>query len=153
MGSNENIPSGRYMMNYSNVPVNSEIPHPHYGKLQIWDDQSLLRNSPPQPKIVREFKSKIFRIPRVTQITPYLYFLCYSMAIPQKCVQECIPVGCVPSAAVAVWGVSAWGGGVRGGSVQRGVYLPPLTDFFTHACENITFPQLLLRTVTSCICM
>ena len=108
--------------------VYSEIP-PHYGKLQIWDDQSLLRNTPPimenfrfgmtkiyseipppplwktsdlgwpkftpkyphtppppimenfrfgmtkvyseippppQPKIVREFKSKIFRIPRVT---------------------------------------------------------------------------------------
>ena len=82
--------------------VYSEIP-PHI-KLQIWDDQSLLRNTPPpmenfrfgmtkvyseipppplwktsdlgwpkftpkyppQPKIVREFKSKIFRIPRVT---------------------------------------------------------------------------------------
>ena len=82
-------------------------PPPHYGKLQIWDDQSLLQNTPPphpimenfrfgmtkvyseiptplwktsdlgwpkftpeyppnQPKIVREFKSKIFRIPRVT---------------------------------------------------------------------------------------
>ena len=26
--------------------VYSEIP-PHYGKLQIWDDQSLLRNTPP----------------------------------------------------------------------------------------------------------
>ena len=42
-------------------------PPPHYGKLQIWDDQRLLRNTPPpQPKIVREFKPKIFRIPRVT---------------------------------------------------------------------------------------
>ena len=27
--------------------VYSEIPPPHYGKLQIWDDQSLLRNTPP----------------------------------------------------------------------------------------------------------
>ena len=24
----------------------------------------------------------------------------------------------------------------------------PRTEFLTHACENITFPQLLLRTVT-----
>ena len=39
----------------------------HFGKLQIWDDQSLLRNTPPPPlKIVRESKSEIFRIPRVT---------------------------------------------------------------------------------------
>ena len=27
--------------------VYSEIPPPHFGKLQIWDDQSLLRNNPP----------------------------------------------------------------------------------------------------------
>ena len=29
-------------------------------------------------------------------------------------------------------------------------HAPPLlwTEFLTHACENITFPQLLLRTVT-----
>ena len=46
--------------------VYSKIPPPPFGKLQIWDDQSLLRNTPPQPKIVQEFKSKIFRIPRVT---------------------------------------------------------------------------------------
>ena len=41
---------------------------PHFGKLQIWDDQSLLWNTPPGPpmKIVRESKSEIFRIPRVT---------------------------------------------------------------------------------------
>ena len=26
---------------------------------------------------------------------------------------------------------------------------PPLTEFLTHACENITFPQLLLRTVAN----
>ena len=61
-------------------------PPPHFGKLQIWDDQSLLRNTPPPisenfrfgmtkvysgippppMKIVRESKSEIFRIPRVT---------------------------------------------------------------------------------------
>ena len=64
--------------------VYSKIPPPHFGKLQIWDDQSLLLNTPPilenfrfgmtkvyseippQPKIVKEFKSKIFRISRVT---------------------------------------------------------------------------------------
>ena len=27
---------------YSKIP-----PPPHFGKLQIWDDQSLLRNTPP----------------------------------------------------------------------------------------------------------
>ena len=41
-------------------------------------------------------------------------------------------------------GVSAWGGGgvCLGGDVYH-----PWTRFLTHACENITFPQLLLRTV------
>ena len=41
------------------------------------------------------------------------------------------------------------GGGVCPGSVcQGGVHLPPLwTEFLTHTCENITFPQLRLRTV------
>ena len=62
------------------------IPPPHFGKLQIWHDQSLLRNTPPfrktsdlgwpkftpeyppPMKIVRESKSKSksFRMPRVT---------------------------------------------------------------------------------------
>ena len=82
--------------------------------------------------------------------------------------QECIPVGCVPSAAVAVGGVCLPGGCItactgRGVSapvhagIQRGVsakgclpqctlgYTPPTplwTEFLTHACENITFPQL-----------
>ena len=44
--------------------------------------------------------------------------------------------GCLPR------GVSAWGG-----SAQGGVHLTPWTEFLTDACENITFPQLLLRTV------
>ena len=34
-----------------------------------------------------------------------------------------------------------------GGSAQGGVHLPPGTEFLTYACENITFPQLHLRTV------
>ena len=88
--------------------------------------------------------------------------------------KQCIPVGCVLSAAVAVpggvctrgclsRGVSAVQGGV---SLLGGVYLPGglpaggvfclggvhlpegvCLPFLTHACENITFPQLGLRTV------
>ena len=67
--------------------------------------------------------------------------------------QECIPVGCVPSAAVAVCGggVSARESAKGRGCLPRGVYPngahTPRTDFLTHACENITFPQPLLRTV------
>ena len=54
-------------------------------------------------------------------------------------------------------GVSVWGCLPTEVSAQEvvvvcvclgGVHLPPLwTEFLTHACENITFPQLLLRTV------
>ena len=64
-------------------------------------------------------------------------------------------------------GVSTQGGVCRGGCLSRGclpggvsgqggVYLvywgcladiPPWTEFLTHTCENITFPQLRLRTV------
>ena len=73
--------------------------------------------------------------------------------------QECIPLGCVPSAAVVIWmrgllggclprGVSARGCLPRGCMAAcNGADTPLWTDFFTHACENITFPQLLLRTV------
>ena len=77
--------------------------------------------------------------------------------------QECIPTGCVPSAAVAI----SWGGGLPGRGVSacqkrvsargclpdrggclpcRGVYTSPPRGQ-TDAYENITFPQLLLRTV------
>ena len=63
--------------------------------------------------------------------------------------QECIPVGCVPSAVVAVClGV---GGVCPGGCLSRGhvcpgdVHLPPRGQ--TDACEFITFPQRMLRTV------
>ena len=72
---------------------------------------------------------------------------CHSFLSEPICYQqECIEVGCVPSAAVAVRG-----GGVcpedvsRGGLPWGGVH-PPV-DRMTDACENITFPQLLLRTV------
>ena len=68
-----------------------------------------------------------------------------------------IPVGCVPSAAVAVSPAThapathipchaclpchAW---------PPAVHATPLwTEFLTHACENITFPQLLFQTVTN----
>ena len=82
--------------------------------------------------------------------------------------QECIPVGCVPSAAVAILGggFCLWGGGLpareeclpaRGCLPRRGVCLPwgsgcqggctPPHSGKTDTCENITFPQLLLRTV------
>ena len=54
------------------------------------------------------------------------------------CAQGCLPRGCLPR-----------------GCLPGGVYIPacngadepPWTEFLTHACENITFPQLLLRTV------
>ena len=39
-------------------------------------------------------------------------------------------------------GVGAWGGAWIPMHTQ-----PPWTEFLTHACENITFPQLLLRAV------
>ena len=56
---------------------------------------------------------------------------------------------------VVCQGVSALGVCVYLGRVSaqwclpRGAHLPlpPWTEFLTHACENITFPQLLLRTV------
>ena len=37
-------------------------------------------------------------------------------------------------------GVSAWGMSAQGD-------IPPWTELFTHACENITFAHLLLRVV------
>ena len=40
--------------------VYSEIPPPHYGKLQIWDDQSLLRNTPPPNRKFSETSSLRF---------------------------------------------------------------------------------------------
>ena len=73
--------------------------------------------------------------------------------------QECIPVGCVPPTAVAIWwwvfargwqprGLSAQGVCLPRGCLSGGVHLPPWTEFVTHSCENISFPQLHLRMVT-----
>ena len=78
--------------------------------------------------------------------------------------EECIPVGCVPSAAVAVGGRGGETGVCLGGCLPRGVVSAgegcPLggggsclprsvqnVDRLTDVYENITFPQLLLRTL------
>ena len=42
--------------------------------------------------------------------------------------------------------VSAQEGGVCQGRVSARGVSPMWTEFLTHVCENITFPQLLLRT-------
>ena len=86
--------------------------------------------------------------------------------------QECIPVGCIPSAHWLHLVVFGGGGGcMPGDRVCLGVCMPggltcrgrghacqgvcvpctPIlwTEFLTHACENITFPQLMLRAVIS----
>ena len=72
---------------------------------------------------------------------------CYSK---YHSIQECIPVGCIPSVAVAVFGRGVSAGCLPGGCLpRRDVHpLPLWTEFLTHAWENITLPQLLLRTVT-----
>ena len=55
--------------------------------------------------------------------------------------RECLPRG------VSAQGGVCWGCTPPG---PRGRHpLPMWTEFLTHACENITFPQLLLRTVKS----
>ena len=52
------------------------------------------------------------------------------------------PWGCLPR-----WWVSGRGCLSRGVSAQEGVYTSPVDTCLTHAGENITFPQLRLRTV------
>ena len=83
--------------------------------------------------------------------------------LPTNSTQECIPVGCVPSTAVAVSPATHVPPPYPRTamhvpllpcvppSCHTGPYAcPPMwTEFLTHACENITFPQLLLRTVKS----
>ena len=55
-----------------------------------------------------------------------------------------LPCRCLSGGVVCLVGLSAQGVGV----CQDGcVHLPLWTEFLTHACENITFPQLRLRTV------
>ena len=77
------------------------------------------------------------------------------------CERGCLPGGgvylggCLPRWDVCRGGVClvgvylcVWGGGGREGGVSAHVGVHPLwTEFLTHTCENITFPQLLLRTV------
>ena len=67
------------------------------------------------------------------------------------------PGGCLPGGVSAQgWGVSAWGLCVSQHALGRGCLprgcvcipapvhagIPHWTEFLTHACENITFPQL-----------
>ena len=56
------------------------------------------------------------------------------------CVGGCLPGGCLPDGCVCLGGVPSLG------SVQ-GCLLDPPVYRMTDVCENITFPQLLLRTV------
>ena len=80
-----------------------------------------------------------------------------TVRLPGGCLPRgCLPGrGCLPRGCLAR-GVSAWGGVWPGGSLPgrgclpRGCLPPtppPWTESLTHAFENITFPQLLLRTV------
>ena len=71
--------------------------------------------------------------------TEHLFLIFLNLCIFQ---QEHIPVGCIPLFQLPSW--------LEGGGEE----CPPregmsefLTEFLIHACENITFPQLLLRTV------
>ena len=62
--------------------------------------------------------------------------------------QEFIPVGCVPSAAMAICGGGVvCPGGSAGGCVSQLVMGQTPSCGQTDTCKNITFPQLLLRTV------
>ena len=44
--------NSKFWSKFSSLPLSGiedqNTPPPHFGKLQIWDDQSLLRNTPPQ---------------------------------------------------------------------------------------------------------
>ena len=59
----------------------------------------------------------------------------------------CLPMGCLPWVVVCLVDWVCPGGAYLWSVCQRGVYLSPFTEFLTHTCENITFPQLRLRTV------
>ena len=53
----------------------------------------------------------------------------------------CLPRGCLPKGRISAQR------GLPGGLVSAQGVTPLWTEFLTHACENITFPQLLLGTV------
>ena len=83
------------------------------------------------------------------------------LSIRSQVEQECIPAGCVPSAAVAVSPATHAPLPYTPLTYHThplpcmppchihptAMHAPPRSEFLTHACENITFPQLLLRTV------
>ena len=86
-----------------------------------------------------------------------------SIAVP-VCLGGCLPRGCLPGGCLPTGGVclgDVCSGGVSSqmGVSARGVCVsqhalrqtpqPLWTEFLTHACENITFPQLRLRTVNT----
>ena len=54
---------------YSEIPPH---PPPHFGKLQIWDDQSLLRNTPPPPPIMENFRFGMTKV--YSEIPPSPHF-------------------------------------------------------------------------------
>ena len=65
-----------------------------------------------------------------------------------------MPGACMPRGCACPGGVHAQGVCMPRGVHAQGVCMPagmlcmpPRTEFLTHACENITFPQLLLRAV------
>ena len=39
--------NSKFWSKFSSLPLTPKYPPPNFGKLQIWDDQSLLRNTPP----------------------------------------------------------------------------------------------------------
>ena len=55
----------------------------------------------------------------------------------------CLPKGCLPR---------RWQPRGTGYLPREGDVCPEYTEFLTYACENITFPQLLLQKVTMHIC-
>ena len=67
-------------------------------------------------------------------------------SLPRRCV--CLGGHCLPGGGHCLPGLSAWGSGYP--SIPLGRLHPLWTEFLTHACENMTFPQLLLRAVIIC---
>ena len=60
----------------------------------------------------------------------------------------CLPRGCVCPGGVSSQSVSTRGYLPGGGQRNAGIYTSLWTEYLTHTCENVTFPQLLLWMVT-----
>ena len=60
----------------------------------------------------------------------------------------CLPRGCVCPGGVSAQSVSTRGCLPGGGQRNAGIYTSLWTEYLTHTCENVTFPQLLLWMVT-----